>query len=785
MVTKRLGSLLAFCLALAAQPPPSPASGRAVSLGEAAARIEPDFRPKLLGETVTVRGVVQIPPVAAADAVYLAIVDETAAHRALTLVYSGDNIGQLPPNGQLRSGQVVEVEGIVSLYAGQAVVKPTLLRIVGEQSPPAPAKLSPKEAASLAMLGRLVEVEGVVSEYRESTTGDTLQFQEAADGIKLYLPLPKPGMERALRAYRSGDRIKARGLVTQFCLSPPYNRYFQLLLAHPMDVETIAPAPSPSPRWLPVMVLLVLGAILAGWHAQQRHHKHNRLVQRLLNTAETLMAAASAREVADTLRSGLREFLPADAVHLFRYDAERRYLEKVPDSESNTTHALHIDEATNVEDRSISLAIRNRGVISFADSRRAPLLNGSTGEHRAILAIPIRHRDAVHGAILLTAKPGRRLVHESLHPALLHLAADAGEHLDRLEQTALREQLHRSEKLSVAGQLIHGVLTELRAPLESIRHTSRNLADPEGAVIRREVEKASDTVNRIVSVARAEQMDSRPVGLPALLEKLESLIRNLPAAVGIQFSFNAATEPIQVLGSQLQLQRVFENLLQHAMAAAGHSLEKRLSVNLNRIGRSAMIEIEFSGPFGDGEGPDFSASALGLAICRGLVQSHGGDVRFVTIRPGQFRYETELPSLSASADDGPPGYAPGGAQGQLTVLLVEPELQAQRRVLSIFGELDHRLVPVSSIQEATDLAEKMRFDLVIASARPEGGTWAELFHRVHHRTPHFALMTESAAMQESEAGANLIDGRSASLIAKPVEESDIARLLAQIESRTA
>jgi signal transduction histidine kinase len=590
-------------------------------------------------------------------------------------------------------------------------------------------------------------------------------------------------MERALSFYRPGDRVKARGLVTQFCLSPPYNRYFQLLLSHPMDVETLAAAPSPSPRWLPAVVLLVLAGIVAGWHAQQRNARQNRDVKKLLVTAESLGTTTSAREAADVLRAGLMELIPAVNVELYRFEEERRFVERVPDSHSSTPRAFHLDEASTDVDRALSLALRNRSVLSFADTTKAALLKETAGGAQSILVAPIRLREGTHGAILALGKPGKKLLDESLHGASLHLAADAGEHLDRLEQTALREQLHRSEKLSVAGQLIHGVLTELRAPLESIRAMSQRLGEPEGAAIRREVEKASDTVNRIVSVARAEQMDSRPVALNLILEKLELTTKNLPTAAGIQLSFNNSSEPIQVLGSLLQLQRVFENLLQHAMAAAGHSMEKRLTVNLNRIGRSAMMEIEFSGPFGDGEGPDFSAAALGLAICRGLVQSHGGDVRFVTVRPGHFRYETELPSLSAALAEESAGHAPGGSHGELTVLLVEPEPQSQRKLLTIFGDLEHRLVPVASIQEASDLAERMRFDLVLASTRPEGGTWAELFHRVHHRAPHFAVMTESASMQEGEAGANLIDGQSATLIAKPVEEGDIARLLAQLERR--
>jgi len=138
----------------------------------------------------------------------------------------------------------------------------------------------------------------------------------------------------------------------------------------------------------------------------------------------------------------------------------------------------------------------------------------------------------------------------------------------------------------------------------------------------------------------------------------------------------------------------------------------------------------------------------------------------------------ELPSLNSSpSEDFSTAVQFAPQRGMITALLVEPEIQSQRKMLAIFGELNHRLIPVSNIQEAADLAEKVRFDIVFSSAMPEGGTWAELFQKVHHRTPHFALLSESAEEQSFE----LLEGTSSSMLRKPVEEKDIMSLLERIQ----
>ncbi|MCX6612695.1 MAG: hypothetical protein NTW74_17820, partial [Acidobacteria bacterium] len=461
---------------------------RIVKLSEASARVGPDYRPKLLGEVVRVQGLVQAPVLDAPDASYLALLDAEGKSSGLMLVFSGDNESRKPTGKDIVAGALIEASGIVSLHAGQAVVKPSELKVIGKGSLPDLIRLTPMSAASFQYEGLKVEIQGVVGEFREGSKGDLLDFSEGGQSIRVFLPLMKGGAEHPLAVYQKGDRIRVQGLVSQFCLRPPFNQFFQLLLASPKDIEMVEPRPAVPPQIVPAAVLMVLLVILAAWYLQQRARRQNRVIQRMLQASEELYGAGTAREVAEILRSRLIELVAADAVSTYHYDP-------------SVLHSFHVDECGNAMENGIALAVKNKTLLQFVDTNSADLLQGKEEEAKSLLVIPMRNRNEVRGALVLTGPTGRLLMIEALQPAAQHLANDACQYFEGLEEAAVREQIHRSEKLAVAGQLIHGVLTELNAPLEKIRDLTAALGSSDAAAIHEQVQKASETVKRIVAVA--------------------------------------------------------------------------------------------------------------------------------------------------------------------------------------------------------------------------------------------------------------------------------------------
>lgn len=757
-------------------------SRQLTSLKQAAERAQPDYRPRLLLESITVQGIVVNPVIEAADAAYLGIQDVNDPKSGLLLIFSGENKQYQGAAAELRAGSLIEVTGTVNLHAGQAVLKPSSLRQIGSATSPLPQVVKPMEAARFAWLGLILSVEGTVGDYREAASGEILEFSEGTESIRVFLPATPGRNQRPLSAFHRGDRIRVRGLATQFCLSPPYNRFFQLLAANANEVELVETGPALPPQIVPAAVIVILLAMLGAWYVQQRGQRQNRQVGQLLEATESLYGSGSPREVAEAIRTALEPLLAIEQVQLYTYDESRKVLEKIADSSPASglvfaPHSFHVEEGKGQREERMALAVTHKTMSQISDAKA-----GNTSDSSLVL-VPMLAGPQLSGLLLLSSKPGRIPVEEALKGAVQHLANAAAHQLNLIEAVSMRDQIHRGEKLSVAGQLIHGVVTELNAPLEKIRVLSAEMPSGVSASIQEEVLRASETVRRIVSVARSEQMDARPVDLRVVLQRLVQRLAQSVEGTDVELESNLAPEPLYVLGSAQQLDQVFANLFAHALAAAAHSLEQFVSVSLNRIGRSAWVEIQFSGPFGENEGPDFSREALGMAISRGLLQSHGGDLRFRLERAGRFCYEAELPSLATAASESSEesnDVATSG--GKTTALLVEPELQTQRRLLALFGENGNRLIPVASIEEASELVEKLRFDVVFSCSRPEGGTWVELFHRVHHRTMHFVLLSEGTLDADESGVAELIDGRSASVLAKPIQEEEIQRLLEKLQA---
>jgi CheY-like chemotaxis protein len=200
-----------------------------------------------------------------------------------------------------------------------------------------------------------------------------------------------------------------------------------------------------------------------------------------------------------------------------------------------------------------------------------------------------------------------------------------------------------------------------------------------------------------------------------------------------------------------------------------------------------MVEIGYSSRGDEESEPDpftdnrtSGAGALSLDVCRSIVNSHGGGMRFRT-RPGMASFEVDLPVVVRT--DAPSDATTGKSDRALTILLVDPDTGPQRQLLGLLSLRGHRVVPAAP-EEAADLAQRLRFDAVFWAMRlsaPSGASkWSEFQERARASIEAFVLVSDGydAELARSiEAGGNFLLGR-------PVQESDLGRILRQIEART-
>ena len=227
-------------------------------------------------------------------------------------------------------------------------------------------------------------------------------------------------------------------------------------------------------------------------------------------------------------------------------------------------------------------------------------------------------------------------------------------------RTKLEAQLRQSQKLEAIGTLASGIahdfnnvvsailgnveLAQQDAPARSPAQTSLN-------EIRKAGLRARELIRRIVTFARPQDADTRPLQLACIVEEAVQLVRaTLPATVKMTCDLSVCAPP--VLADSSQIAQVVFNLCANAYQAMPHhsghidvTLQVQHFDELSSLpspdvfpGRYVCLQVTDDGcgmssdivqrifePFfttkSSGEG-----SGLGLSIVHGIVRAHGGAI---------------------------------------------------------------------------------------------------------------------------------------------------------------
>jgi CheY-like chemotaxis protein len=286
----------------------------------------------------------------------------------------------------------------------------------------------------------------------------------------------------------------------------------------------------------------------------------------------------------------------------------------------------------------------------------------------------------------------------------------------------------------------------------------------------------------LVSFAKVEQSPVEPVDVNALLGSVLKFRAPEDQAKGIEIRSQLAGSRAMVKASPGQLEQVLMNLLVDAEKAAAEAREKVITVSSSLLGGRVLVEIAHPSRAADSQMPEndhASPDALGLAVCRSVLESYGGEFRVAHLSPSQLRFEVELPMMETApvALGSAPDVVEAGRP--LTILLVEPDTKLQRQLVKLLGSRGDRVVPVSSAEEGADDAQRLRFDLVICEMRLPGLNWLEFFERVRHRIGRFVLLTDAfdpALTRGFKNGEGFV-------LNKPIDEAELLRICRGVEER--
>lgn len=387
---------------------------------------------------------------------------------------------------------------------------------------------------------------------------------------------------------------------------------------------------------------------------------------------------------------------------------------------------------------------------------------------------------------------------------------------DVTERKAIQARLAQADRLAALGVLSAGVAHEINNPLsyvllnlEFLERELKRLHEPE----RREtllarVNEAKHGAERVATIVRDLKTFAR--GDEALLGPvlLEPVIESALNVVGSEIRKRASVERRfervpAVNGNAARLEQVFVNLLLNAAQAIPDTgSDHRITVAMARDGAMVRVTVSDTGsgiaddvldrifdPFFTTKPPGVG-TGLGLPICRGIVQAHGGELA-VTSRVGLgSTFTLRLPIHHGGAVEvaQPAHETHRPVTLQHRVLVVDDEI-AVGRTLSLVLEPDYEVTVAESAEQALAAIrnEETRggFDAVICDLLMPGMTGIELFEITSREfpalAPRFIFMSGGLAMTEPRNFSSRVSNR---IIEKPFDLSQIRTALRELVANT-
>ncbi|HEY3701802.1 MAG TPA: ATP-binding protein, partial [Acidimicrobiales bacterium] len=224
-----------------------------------------------------------------------------------------------------------------------------------------------------------------------------------------------------------------------------------------------------------------------------------------------------------------------------------------------------------------------------------------------------------------------------------------------------------------------------------------------------------------------------------------------------------------------RLQQVFWNLIKNAVKFTPEGGSIRVRTRNDSIGGEGRLVVEVSDtgigiepdvlprifdPFQQGETTitrKFGGLGLGLAICKGIVEAHGGLLDAESGGRGRgttFRVALKaLPEPAAEGDGEPAGRTPAASgdvpPSSLRILVVEDEPATLRLMARLLRGLGHEAETAGTIAQAIEVFEAGEFDLVVSDIGLPDGNGLDLMRRaVAHRGPVAAIALTGYGMEE-------------------------------------
>ena len=316
----------------------------------------------------------------------------------------------------------------------------------------------------------------------------------------------------------------------------------------------------------------------------------------------------------------------------------------------------------------------------------------------------------------------------------------------------------RAEFLAMASHELRAPLTSIKGSVATLRGLGPSLDPAETLQFHRIIEEQADHMQGLISdlldVARIEvgalSVFPQRTDVTALVDSA----RNTFLSGGDRHDIHVELQPDLpwVMADRRRIAQVLGNLLSNA---ARHSPESS-GIWVTAVQRGVLVEVcvaddgvgisserllrlfrKSSRLEGDDGGGGLSESGMGLAICKGIVEAHGGRIWAESDGPGlgaRFTFtlpETEAPSYVAPAEAARPSPQRGkSGRNRVRVLAVDDDPQTLRYVRGALSKAGYESIVTGDPEEVGRLIEETRPHLVILDLMLPGADGIKLMESV-------------------------------------------------------
>jgi two-component system NtrC family sensor kinase len=361
--------------------------------------------------------------------------------------------------------------------------------------------------------------------------------------------------------------------------------------------------------------------------------------------------------------------------------------------------------------------------------------------------------------------------------------------------------LRQSEKLAALGSLLAGVAHELNNPLSVILGHSQLLAQTvQGRTAERATkitaaaERCARIVRNFLALARQHPPERQGAALGEIVGEAVELLAYQLRLSDVEVTLELAADLPVLWADPHQLHQVFVNLIanaHHALSQAPPPRRLTIAARHDPSRAAVTIEVADTGPGMPPEvrsrifepffttKPPGQGTGLGLPLCQGIVEGHGGTIA-VESAPGRgtaFRIELPVTPPPEAAPAAPPAAAAQPVR-QKSILIVDDEPDVAAILADLLAVDGHRVEIAPNGARALEKLHTEAFDAILSDLRmPEldgASFYRTLAHHGHPLVQRFIFVTGDVLGEETR---QFLEETGALCVGKPFDLEQVRRAL--------